>query len=119
MSVTKAHSTTKLYLQVEKEQLLAENYPEVKQHLTEVVKETFNFSLNLDGLFFIHSQFEKGEVSVLFSWEALIENIIKQNQQQPFFLHIDATYRLIDGFPLLVISTEKINHVFRPIFFFI
>ena len=101
-----------------KEQLIAENYPEVKQYLTEVVKKTFNSSLNQDQLFFIHSQFEKGEVSVLFSSKALIENLIKQSQQQPSFLHIDATYKLIDlGLPLFVISTENINHAFRPICF--
>ena len=108
------------YIYRYKEQLIAENYPEVKQYLTEVVKKTFNSSLNQDELFFIHSQFEKGEVSVLFSSKALIENLIKQSQQQPSFLHIDATYKLIDlGLPLFVISTENINHAFRPICFFI
>ena len=74
-------------------------------------------------MFFIYSSFVKSEVSVLFSSKALIENVIKQSQQQPSFIHLDGTYKLIDlGLPLLIVSTENIENImqnFRPIAFFV
>ena len=108
------------YLYRYRESLIAQNYPEVRQYLTEIVQKTYNNSLKEDETFFIYSQFEKGEISVLFSSRALIENIIKQCQHQPSFIHLDATYKLIDlGLPLFIVSTEDINHSFRPIAFFV
>lgn len=108
------------YLYRYRESLIAQNYPEVRQYLTEIVQKTYNNSLKEDETFFIYSQFEKGEISVLFSSKALIENIIKQCQYQPSFIHLDATYKLIDlGLPLFIVSTEDINHSFRPIAFFV
>ena len=75
------------YLYCYKESLIAENYPEAKQYLTEIVQKTYSNSLKEDEIFFIYSQFEKGEISVLFSTKALIENLIKQCQHQPSFIH--------------------------------
>jgi len=108
------------YLYRFRETLIAENYPEVRQYLTELVQKTYNDSLKDDETFYIYSQFEKGEISVIFSSKALIENIIKQCLYQPSFIHLDATYKLIDlGLPLFVVSTEDINHSFRPLAFFV
>ena len=36
-----------------REQLVAENYPEVKQYLTEIVSKTYSASLKMDEMFFI------------------------------------------------------------------
>ena len=47
-------------------------------------------------MFFIYSEFKEGEVSLLLTSKALIENIKKQAQFQPSFMHIDATHKLID-----------------------
>ena len=100
-----------------REQLVAENYPEVKQYLTEIVSKTYNASLKTDEMFLIYSEFSKGEVTVLFTSKALLENVIKQSEKQPSFLHLDGTYKLIDlGLPLLIVSTENL-HNFRPIAF--
>jgi hypothetical protein len=103
-----------------KQRLIAENYPEVKSFLTEIVKKTYDSSLKADDMCFIYSNFEEGEVSVLFSSKTLIQNIIKQQEFQPSFIHLDSTYKLIDlGLPLVVLSTEDINHQYRPVAFFI
>jgi len=63
-----------------REQLIAENYPEVKHYLTEIVSKVYDVSLKSDEMFFIYSSFVKSEVSVLFSSKALIENVIRQSQ---------------------------------------
>jgi len=69
-------------------------------------------------MFLIYSEFSKGEVTVLFTSKALLENVIKQSEKQPSFLHLDGTYKLIDlGLPLLIVSTENLQHNFRPIAF--
>jgi len=45
---------------------------------------------------------------------------MKQGEIQDSFIHIDATYKLIDlRFPIIQISTETIKHNYRPICFFI
>ena len=72
-----------------------------------------------DEMFFIFSCFQSDEVSILFSTRALINNLIKQSQLQPSFIHIDGPFKLIDlGFPI-TLSTETVSHNFRPIAFLI
>jgi len=100
--------------------LIAENYPQVKGFLTEICQKTYNAELAADEMFFIYSEFKECEVSLLLTSKALIENIKKQAQFQPSFMHIDATHKLIDlGLPIFIVSTETIMHSFRPIAFFI
>jgi len=110
----------KNYIYRYREQLIAQNYPEVKQFLSEIVKKTYNSKLKTDEMFFIYSHIENGEVALLFSAKSLLENLFKQQQLQPSFIHIDATFKLIDlGLPLIIVSTENIDHNYRPIAFYI
>jgi len=82
---------------------------------------TLNANLKQDEIFFIYSNIENKEESLLFNAKSLLENAIKQQQYQPSFVHLDATYKLVDlGLPLIIIvSTEKANHNYRPIVFFL
>ncbi len=108
------------YLYKTRKELIAENYPEVKEYLTEICQATYYSQISPDELFFIYSHFDMDSVSLLFTSKALIENTIKQANIQPSFIHIDSTFKLIDlGLPLMVLSTETINHNFRPVAFFI
>jgi len=108
------------YIYKYREQLIAENYPEVKEFLSEIIKKTYTAELRSDELFFIYSHIENGEISLLFSAKALIENLLKQQQLQPSFIHLDTTFKLIDlGLPLFVVSTENVNHNYRPVAFFV
>ena len=59
---------------------------------------------------------------ITFSSKALIKNCINQSNSQykqmntPSFLHVDGTYKLLsNGFVVIVIGTEDINHQFRLI----
>jgi len=108
------------YIYRYRENLIAQNYPEVKQFLTDIVKKNYHSDLQIDEMFFIYSNLKDGEVSILFSSKALIENLLKQQTLQPSFIHVDATYKLTDlGLPLIIISTETINHNYRPVAFFL
>ena len=71
-------------------------------------------------MFFISSEFKDRGISLLFSSKVLLGSFIKQSNIQPSFIHLDATFKLIDlGLPLMDISTETINHNFSPIAFFV
>jgi len=99
--------------------LLVENYPEVRQYLTEITKKTFHETIPADETFYIYSNFSNWEASILFSTKAFLENATKQSQIQPSFVHMDSTFKLIDlGLPLMIISTETIHHNLRPIVFY-
>jgi len=107
------------YLYRYKQDLIAQNYPEVKAFLTEVCQKTFHEGLAEDEMFYLHSEFKDGKPAIIFSSKALLKNLIKQASIQPMFIHLDCTFKLIDlGLPLMVIGTENINHNFRPIAFF-
>jgi len=70
--------------------------------------------------FFIYSHFQEGTVSILFSSKNLLNNYTKQSQILPPFIHIDSTFKLIDlGLPLIIVSTETLNHNFRQIAFYV
>lgn len=84
------------YIYRYRENLIAQNYPEVKQFLTDIVKKNYHSDLQIDEMFFIYSNLKDGEVSILFSSKALIENLLKQQTLQPSFIHVDATYKLTD-----------------------
>jgi len=104
------------YLYRYREQLISNNYPEVKKYLTEIVKKTYNQELKDDETFFIYSSFNNGEISIMFSTRNLIQNLINQAQNFPSFIHLDSTFKLIDlGLPVMIISTENINHNLRPV----
>ena len=104
------------YLYRYREQLISNNYPEVKKYLTEIVKKTYNQELKNDETFFIYSSFNNGEISIMFSTRNLIQNLINQAQNFPSFIHLDSTFKLIDlGLPVMIISTENINHNLRPV----
>ena len=52
--------------------------------------------------------------------QSLLTNILKQNSNQPSFFHIDSTFKVIDlRFPVVHMSTETLQHNYRPICFFI
>jgi len=90
--------------------LISQNYPEVKGYLTEICYKNYSSQLGEDETFVIYSKCEEGELSVLLSTRALIKNLIKQSQIQESFIHLDATYKLIDlGLPILTVSTENIK----------
>jgi len=98
--------------------MIAKNYPEVQTYLTELCQKSYHESLAEDELFYIHSEFKNGEVSLLFSSKALLKNLIKPSNVQSMFVHIDCTFKLVDlGLPLMIISTETLNHSFRPVAF--
>ena len=108
------------YLYRYRKDLIASNYPEVKGFLSEICQKTYHAQIGPDELFFIYSHFDLENVSLLFTSKALIENTIKQTTYQPCFIHLDATFKLIDlGIPLIVLSTETIEHSYRPIAFLI
>ena len=91
---------------------------EVRTVITEVCQKSFTAELHPDEMFFIYSDFKEGEVSILFSSKALFENLRKQAQFQPSFMHIDATHKLIDlGLPIIIVSTENVQHSFKPVAF--
>lgn len=86
--------------------------------MTEICAKTYNEQLSQDELFYIYSNLESDDISLIFTSKALLENITKQSAVQPSFIHIDGTFKLIDlGLPLLVVSTENIDHCYRPIAF--
>ena len=89
--------------------------------LTEICQKTYSLELKDDELFFISSQFENEKVSILFSTRTLVNNLLKQTlSQQPPFIHLDSTFKLIDlGLPIVILSTETIAHNFRPIAFLV
>ena len=100
--------------------LLVKNYPEMQQFMTELCEKSYSNQLRDDEMFIIFSEFKMSKVSILFSTRALVTNLMRQNQFQDSFIHIDATYKLIDlGLPVITISTETKSHNFRPICFFI
>ena len=108
------------YLYRYRKDLIASSYPEVKEFLSEICQKVYTTQINPDELFFISSQFDLNDVSLLFSSKALIENTIKQANLQPSFIHIDVTFKLIDlGLPFFVLSTETLNHNYRPIAFYV
>jgi len=108
------------YLYRYRRSLIASNYPEVQQYLTEICAKTWNSSLKEDELFFLHSDFQNDEVSLLFSSKALLLNCPKQYNLQPMFIHLDSTFKLVDlGLPLMIVSTKTLNHNFRHLAFFL
>ena len=92
----------------------------MKDSLLEMFKKTYQQELNDDELFFIYTHLSETEVSILFSTRSLVMNLIKQGNLHPSLIHIDGTFKLIDlGLPVLQISTETLEHNYRPICFFI
>lgn len=108
------------YLYRYREKLIAENYPEVKKYLTEICQKTYSNELKEDELFFIDPEFENNKISILFTTRALVNNLLKQGQFQPSFIHLDSTYKLIDlGLPVITLTTENMAHNFRPVAYLI
>jgi len=84
------------------------------------MNKSYNEHLSEDEMFFLYSNLQNGEISLLFSTKKLLFNLISQNQYEKSFIHIDGTYKLIDlGLPVMIISTETKEHKFRPICFFV
>ena len=52
------------YIYRHKIQLFADNYPQVKNYLTEVCQKTLTAELHPDEMFFIYSDFKEGDVSI-------------------------------------------------------
>jgi len=110
------HVQLQNYLYRYREKVLAENYPEVSQYLTEICSKQYSPNLELDETFVIYFKCENGKIGFLMSTHALIKNMIKQSQNQQCFIHLDATFKLIDiGLPVMIMSTETIHHNHRPI----
>ena len=108
------------YLHHKRSELITSTYPELKQFLTEICNKKYAPNLNDDETFFIHTNVNRGELSLLFSTRQLLTNIIRQSRHEKCFIHLDGTYKLIDlRIPLIVVSTETKEHKFRPICFFV
>ena len=62
--------------------------------------------LDEDEIFFIYSNFQNRDISILFSTPVLIKNLIRQSQQQSSFSHLDGTFKFINlGLPVLAFTT--------------
>lgn len=108
------------YLYNQKLKILLETYPDIANFVSDICKVRYTPELPQDDIFFLDDTISQDEVSILFTSKSLLSNLFKQEINQNSFFHIDATYKILDlRFPVVHLSTETINHNYRPLFFYI
>jgi hypothetical protein len=101
-------------------ELIAKTYPKVKEYLSEIWPRVYSNDLKDDDVFAIFSNLDPKNIQIILSMVAFLLNLINQARHYPSSIHIDGTFKLIDiGLPLLIISTENIDHEYRPIWFMV
>lgn len=113
-------SQVQSYIYSQKIKILHETYPDISKFIKDISKVRYSENLAADEVFYIESTISEDEVSILFATKALLCNLVNQVAHQPLFLHVNSTYKLIDlRFPVVHVSTETLNHNYRPLCFFI